>query len=241
TLDDLGLEAMLEMTRRFGLGTLTEVERYGLGLTLGGGEVRLLDLANAYAALGAGGRLAEPFAVARVRDAAGRVLYERAAATPALTMHDFARPAGIVEATICAPTGLLPGPDCPAPVRELFVAGTVPTATERYYARDAEGRITVDPPIEARDWARAAGLAVRADGSANHGDPLRLVVPVPGTVIYLAPELPAQRAVFRAAVAAGIERVSFAVDGVAIGDAPAAAPWGGWALAPGMHVASASG
>ena len=336
TLDDLGLEAMLEMTRRFGLGTLTEVERYGLGLTLGGGEVRLLDLANAYAALGAGGRLAEPFAVARVRDAAGRVLYERAAATPArvlspedaylladilsdpdaripgfggvtpfdlpfaaavksgtstgfrdnwtlgytpdvaigvwvgnadgtpmlnvagvdaagpiwhdamsaaalaLTMHDFARPAGIVEATICAPTGLLPGPDCPAPVRELFVAGTVPTATERYYARDAEGRITVDPPIEARDWARAAGLAVRADGSANQGDPLRLVVPVPGTVIYLAPELPAQRAVFRAAVAAGIERVSFAVDGVAIGDAPAAAPWVEWALAPGMHVASAS-
>ena len=162
------------------------------------------------------------------------------AAALALTMHDFARPAGIVEATICAPTGLLPGPDCPAPVRELFVAGTVPTATERYYARDAEGRITVDPPIEARDWARAAGLAVRADGSANHRDPLRLVVPVPGTVIYLAPELPAQRAVFRAAVAAGIERVSFAVDGVAIGDAPAAAPWIEWALAPGMHVASAS-
>src|SRR2546426_543819 len=82
TLDALGLDAMLEMTHRFGLGTLSEVESYGLGLTLGGGEVRLLDLANAYAALGAGGRLAQPFAVARVRDAAGRGLYERPAAPP---------------------------------------------------------------------------------------------------------------------------------------------------------------
>src|SRR5438132_8806486 len=39
TLDALGLDAMLEMTHRFGLGTLSEVESYGLGLTLGGGEV----------------------------------------------------------------------------------------------------------------------------------------------------------------------------------------------------------
>jgi len=71
-------------------------------------------------------------------------------------MNEFVRPAGIVETTVCAPTGLLPGPDCPSPVRELFVAGTEPTAQERYYARDVDGRITVDPPIEARDWARAA-------------------------------------------------------------------------------------
>src|SRR5256886_4367492 len=88
TLDALGLDAMLEMPHRFGLGTLTEVESYGLGLTLGGGEVRLLDLANAYAALGAGGRLAQPFAVARVRDAAGRILYERSASPPVRVLSD---------------------------------------------------------------------------------------------------------------------------------------------------------
>src|SRR2546428_6982070 len=82
TLDALGIDAMLEIAHRFGLATLSEVERYGLGLTLGGGEVRLLDLANAYAALGAAGELVEPFAVQRVRDATGRVLYERPAASP---------------------------------------------------------------------------------------------------------------------------------------------------------------
>src|SRR5437870_3266771 len=332
TLDALGLDAMLEMTHRFGLGTLSEVESYGLGLTLGGGEVRLLDLANAYAALGAGGRLAQPFAVARVRDAAGRVLYERSASPPVRVlsdqraylladvlsdpdaripgfggvtpfelpfaaavksgtstgfrddwtlgytpesaagvwvgnadrspllnvagahaagpirrdtmtaaalvhpMNEFVRPAGIVETTVCAPTGLLPGPDCPSPVRELFVAGTEQTAQERYYARDAEGRITVDPPTEARDWARAAGLAIKTDGIPPARDQLRVVAPVPGSTVYLAPELRTQELVLRAAAASGIDRVTFAVDGVTVGTAPAAAPWTTWALEVGLHT-----
>ena len=74
-----GTEALLEIAHRFGLSRLTDTERYGLGLTIGGGEVRLLDLANAYAALGAQGRLAEPFAVQRVRDRSGAVLYARPA------------------------------------------------------------------------------------------------------------------------------------------------------------------
>src|SRR5207302_8147366 len=80
TLDALGgTGALLEIAHRFGLSRLTDTERYGLGLTIGGGEVRLLDLANAYAALGAQGRLAEPFAVRRVRDRSGAVLYARPA------------------------------------------------------------------------------------------------------------------------------------------------------------------
>src|SRR5947208_1836741 len=80
TLDAIGLDSMLEITHRFGL-TLDDVESYGLSLTLGSGEVRLVDLTNAYAAIGAAGQLAEPFAVARVRDGSGRALYERAPAT----------------------------------------------------------------------------------------------------------------------------------------------------------------
>jgi penicillin-binding protein 1C len=332
TLDALGLDAMLEMAHRFGLGTLTEVESYGLGLTLGGGEVRLLDLANAYAALGAGGRLAQPFAVARVRDGAGRVLYERTPAAPVRIlsaehaylladilsdpdaripgfggvtpfelpfaaavksgtstgfrddwtlgytpeiavgvwvgnadgspmlnvagvdaagpiwrdtmmaaalldrMSEFARPSGIIETTVCAPTGLLPGPDCPSPVRELFVAGTEPTAHERYYSRDADGRITVDPPTEARDWARAAGLWLKTGGSPPARDQLRVVAPVPGSTVYLAPELRTRELVLRAAAASGIDRVTFAIDGVAVGTASAAAPWTVWVLEVGVHT-----
>ena len=52
----LGVPRLLDGLRRFGLESLTESpERYGLGLVLGNGEVTLLELANAYAALARGG------------------------------------------------------------------------------------------------------------------------------------------------------------------------------------------
>src|SRR5256885_6771038 len=223
TLDALGLDALRELSHRFGLPTLNSVERYGLSLTLGSGEVRLVDLTNAFAAFGAQGMLAEPFAVARVRDGSGRILFERVPGPPVgvLSAEDaylvtdilsdpdaripgfggvtpfevpfpaavktgtstgfrdtwtigytpniaigvwvgnadrapmldlarvggagpiwrdatmaasvsrpidpFVRPAGIVDATVCSPTGLLPGPDCASPTREIFATGTVPT------------------------------------------------------------------------------------------------------------------
>ncbi len=52
-LRDLGgPEVLCETLERLGLSTLTESpEHYGLGLTIGGAEVRLLELTNAYACL----------------------------------------------------------------------------------------------------------------------------------------------------------------------------------------------
>src|SRR5207247_2710671 len=58
TLDAIGPDSMLEITHRFGLTTLDDVASYGLSLTLGSGEVRLLDLTHAFAAFGAPGMLA---------------------------------------------------------------------------------------------------------------------------------------------------------------------------------------
>lgn len=53
----VGLRETLDLLRAVGLSTLDRpVETYGLGIALGGGEVRLLDLANAYACLARGGR-----------------------------------------------------------------------------------------------------------------------------------------------------------------------------------------
>lgn len=330
TLDAIGLDAMLEILHRFGLDTLDEPERYGLSLTLGGGEVRLLDLTSAYAALAAGGTLTEPYAVARVRDTSGRVLYEHAPAparrvlspqhaylltdilsdpdaripgfggvtpfdlpfaaavksgtstafrdnwtvgyTPDLAVgvwvgnadgspmsdvsgvegagplwHDamlaaalarpmspFTRPPGLEDVTVCAPTGLLPGRDCPSRVRELFVRGTAPTAVERYYVRDASGELRIDPPLEARPWAQDAGLALVArDG----GSPaLRIASPADGTVVYRAPELATDDLVLRAAASAGIARVTFSIDGAIVGEAEGSDPAIRWTLEPGTHV-----
>ncbi len=43
-----------------------EKPRYGLSLTLGGGEVRLIDLAAAYGAFATGGYRVEPYAIERI-------------------------------------------------------------------------------------------------------------------------------------------------------------------------------
>src|SRR3989441_756983 len=161
-------------------------------------------------------------------------------------MSWYARPPGVIEATVCAPTGLLPGPDCPSPVRELFASGTVPNSGERYYSRDADGRVVIDPPLEARTWAHDAGLPLR--GERRPGDStlrgldgrLRIVSPVSGSIFFIAAELAQQRLVLRAAADPGIDRVTFEVDGQVVGEVAGADPQLVWTLQPGRHSLRAS-
>lgn len=75
-LDHIGVERLAKLSSTLGISSFESVERYGLSLTLGGGEVRLLELTTAYAALAAGGRRVEPIAVQRVEDANGVRLRE---------------------------------------------------------------------------------------------------------------------------------------------------------------------
>lgn len=57
----LGPSRLLEMLRRFGFRSLDrDAEHYGVALALGDGEVTLLELASAYAALARGGELLPP-------------------------------------------------------------------------------------------------------------------------------------------------------------------------------------
>jgi len=58
-LEILGVEQLLERLRRLGFSRLTEsAQHYGLGLTLGAGEVSLLELCQAYRCLARRGRYA---------------------------------------------------------------------------------------------------------------------------------------------------------------------------------------
>ena len=50
-----------------------------------------------------------------------------------LPLAQFARPAGLVDATVDAFSGLLPGPYTTKTVKELFVEGTVPTQRDNYH------------------------------------------------------------------------------------------------------------
>ncbi|MGD2207480.1 MAG: PBP1A family penicillin-binding protein [Anaerolineae bacterium] len=279
-LDTVGVEVMTGLARRLGITTFDDPDRIGLAVTLGGGEVRLLEETAAYAAFANGGHAVQPIAVQRVEDEVGNVLLSapplippvagahrgeavldkrvaylisdilsdnvaripsfgelsplkltRPAAvktgtttdfrdnwtvgyTPDLVVgvwtgnadnepmrdlsgvsgaapiwHDFMeaalkgapvrefeRPEGLVEVKVCALSGLLPGPDCPHRVTELFLEGTEPTETCSMHQRMALDRatglpatedtpperivytvITVLPP-EAKAWAREEGI-----------------------------------------------------------------------------------
>jgi len=75
TLQFVGLPNMLDLARRMGIGSLNRPD-YGLSLTLGGGEVTLLEMTAAYAVLASGGVYREPVTIRRIEDSAGRVVYD---------------------------------------------------------------------------------------------------------------------------------------------------------------------
>ncbi len=81
-LQDVGVKPVLTLASALGLRSLNQVERYGLALTLGGGEVRLLELSAAYGAFGRAGRRLDTYAVSEVRDSAGALLYRHADPPP---------------------------------------------------------------------------------------------------------------------------------------------------------------
>lgn len=90
-LDMIGVKNVITTAHRMGINTLTK-DYYGLSLTLGGGEVRLLDMTYAFGAVANGGVMAgkavppeeyrpgyrelNPVAILRVEDSQGNVLEE---------------------------------------------------------------------------------------------------------------------------------------------------------------------
>ena len=149
--------------------------------------------------------------------------------------REFTRPPGLQRASVCAPTGLLPGPHCPSPMVEWFVDGTAPTHIEHYYVVDERGQRAIDPPLEARPWATDAGLRVAGDVAGSAGS-VYIVQPVPGSVFYIARELDRQRLLLRAAVPPSTTRVQFLLDGLPIGEVSADDAALVWRREPGEHA-----
>jgi len=84
TLDFIGIyddpnteeaEGFIAFAERMGISTLTR-EDYGLSLTLGGGEVTLIDMTEAFATFANGGRKMSPYAISRIIDHNNEVVYE---------------------------------------------------------------------------------------------------------------------------------------------------------------------
>ncbi|HEX9091525.1 MAG TPA: transglycosylase domain-containing protein, partial [Anaerolineales bacterium] len=68
-------EGMLTVARKLGITSLTR-EDYGLSLTLGGGEVSLMEMTGAYAVIANAGIRVPPVAISRILDHSGNVVYE---------------------------------------------------------------------------------------------------------------------------------------------------------------------
>lgn len=80
-LSMVGIKNMLTTANEMGLSNLAptsdNVKRFGLSITLGGGEVRLIDIASAYTSFANGGFKTEPTAILKITDSKGNVLFER--------------------------------------------------------------------------------------------------------------------------------------------------------------------
>ncbi len=68
-------DGMLTVARKMGITSLTR-DDYGLSLTLGGGEVSLLDMTTAYSVLANGGAYLPPVAITRILDHSGNIVYD---------------------------------------------------------------------------------------------------------------------------------------------------------------------
>lgn len=68
-------EGMIGMAEKLGITTFTR-DDYGLSLTLGGGEVSLIEMTSAFSVFANGGQRVPPVAILKITDFTGNVVYE---------------------------------------------------------------------------------------------------------------------------------------------------------------------
>lgn len=72
----IGVDTMIATASAMGITTFTDPSRYGLSLTLGGGEVTMMDMATAFGTLANNGVKVPLNPFLRIEDYKGKVLYE---------------------------------------------------------------------------------------------------------------------------------------------------------------------
>lgn len=82
TLNSIGVTTMIEQGRKMGIDTWNDPSRFGLALTLGGGEVTMMDMAEVYGTLANGGKRIDLSPILEVTDYSGNVLEKGNLAIP---------------------------------------------------------------------------------------------------------------------------------------------------------------
>lgn len=76
-LDQIGVDSLVNLAKNMGITTWGNAEDYGLSLTLGAAEVKMVDMAEVYGTLANGGIHKEVNPILRVSDAKGHVFEEK--------------------------------------------------------------------------------------------------------------------------------------------------------------------
>jgi 1A family penicillin-binding protein len=75
-LKTIGMDRLFQLAARMGLTTFTDPSSYDLSITLGGGEVRLVEMVEAYAAFANGGQRVHSTMILRVTNEDGDVVWQ---------------------------------------------------------------------------------------------------------------------------------------------------------------------
>ena len=179
--------------------------------------------------------------------------------------RQFVRSDGLVQSEVCALSGLLPTAECPYRRLEWFIEGTEPSQPDTLYRQvlvdTLTGRLAdtksppdhvksmtvLDLPPAARSWARAEGLTLLSDLTADSGtfggsataEELWISSPAYGSIYRLSPAVgpDAQRIVIEAVGEGELGEVALWIDGqllVSFDQAPYRL-W--WPLTVGTHEA----
>lgn len=106
TLRAVGVQYLIDLMHRFGVKSLNrDASNYGLSLTLGGGEVTLLELTNAYGVFARGGFYVPPRPIICILDSNSNILYEYEGGClggnpVSTTYYDYARPQAVLDPRI---------------------------------------------------------------------------------------------------------------------------------------------
>ncbi len=73
TLSQIGVNNLVQFAQKMGITTWNDPSRFGLSLTLGGGEVRMIDLAEAYGVFATNGYRVTPQPLIKVTDFTGKL------------------------------------------------------------------------------------------------------------------------------------------------------------------------
>lgn len=156
--EQVGVETLLKTLRSLGLETLDlDAQHYGLGIALGNGEVRLLDLAAAYATLGRDGRWVEPRRVVDATQSTARQVYSPQVSAILLDMlsDDEARAVGFGRYSVLSlPYKVAVKTGTSTDYRDNWSVGVTPDYTVAVWAGNFDG----SPMIESSGVTGAAPI-----------------------------------------------------------------------------------